>query len=156
MTTSKPTGPSAGIIGRALRLMLGMLLVWMTYTVMRSEDADFNLRMLAAVAVMTVLYAVVHFVVGRYGAHLNRWLGAAVAVTPVVFLFALGGPVGRVAAVAYIGVSLSVQAIRGDGGCEVLAIPTLAFGRRTHLMCLLFSPIDWVEKHLTGPGGLPG
>jgi hypothetical protein len=136
--------------------MLGMLLVWMTYTVMRSEDADFNLRMLAAVAVMTVLYAVVHFVVGRYGAHLNRWLGAAVAVTPVVFLFALGGPVGRVAAVAYIGVSLSVQAIRGDGGCEVLAIPTLAFGRRTHLMCLLFSPIDWVEKHLTGPGGLPG
>jgi hypothetical protein len=155
-TTSQTARPAAGIIGRALRLMLGMLFVWMTYTVMRSEDAAFNLRVLAAFVGMTVFYGIAHFVVSRYGARLNRWFGAVLAVAPVVLVFALGGPLGRVAAVAYIGMSLLLQAIRGDGGCEVMAIPAMMLGRRTHLVCILFSPIDWIEKHLTGPGGLPG
>ncbi|MDH3458752.1 MAG: hypothetical protein OER90_18070 [Gemmatimonadota bacterium] len=156
MTLTERSPPAAGIIGRTLRLMLGGLLAWMTFTVMRAEDQAFNLRVLAVGSGVTVFYGVVHFVVVRFGAHLNRWLGAALAVAPVVLVFAFGGSVGRVAAVAYIGVSLLLQAVRGDGGCEVLAIPAVALGRRTHLMCLLFSPIDWVEKHLTGPGGLPG
>ncbi|MDH3290448.1 MAG: hypothetical protein OEO20_07895 [Gemmatimonadota bacterium] len=156
MTTSQTGRPSAGIIGRTLRLMLGMLFVWMTYTVMRSEDAAFNLRILIAFAGITVFYGIVHFVVSRYGARLNRWFGAVLAVAPAVLVFALGGSLGRVAAVAYIGVSLLLQAMRGDGGCEVLAIPAMILGRRTHLVCILFSPVDWVEKHLTGPGGLPG
>lgn len=136
--------------------MLGGLLVWMTVTVMRAEDRAFNLRVLAALAGTTVFYGIVHLVVERYGAHLNRWFGALLAVTPVVLVFALGGSVGRAVAVAYVGVSLLLQAVRGDGGCEVLAIPAIVLRRRTHLICLLFSPIDWVEKHLSGPGGLPG
>jgi hypothetical protein len=156
MTQAKTSAPSAGIIGRTLRLMLGGLLAWMTFTVMRAEDRAFNLRVLAVFGSVTLFYAVVHVIVRRYGTALNRWLGATLALVPVVLIFALGGPVGRVATVGYIGVSLLLQAIRGDGGCEVLAIPGIAFRRRTHLMCLLFSPIDWVEKHLTGPGGLPG
>jgi len=156
MTQTEASPPAAGIIGRTLRLMLGGLLAWMTFTVMRAEDRAFNLRVLAVFGGVTVFYAIVHVIVSRYGTALNRWLGAALAVAPVVLIFALGGPVGRVATVAYIGVSLLLQAIRGDGGCEVLAIPAIALGRRTHLMCVLFSPIDWVEKYLTGPGGLPG
>ncbi len=149
-------GDKAGIIGRTLRLMLGMLLGWMTFTVMRTEDAAFTVRILAVFAGVTAFYAIVHLLIRRYGAGLNRWLGAALALLPVALLFALGGAVGRVASVAYLGLSLLLQAIRGDGGCEVMAIPALLFGRRTHLVCILFSPIDWVEKHLTGPGGLPG
>ena len=148
--------PAAGIIGRTLRLMLAMLLGWMTYTVMRTEDKSFNLRLLAAFAGMTVFYAIVHLIVRRYGTGLNRWYGALVAVTPVVLAFALGGPLGRVVASAYVGVSLLLQTVRGDGGCEVLAIPAALFGRPTHLAGILFSPVDLVEKHLTGPGGLPG
>nr|NIM49147.1 hypothetical protein [Gemmatimonadales bacterium] len=85
-----------------------------------------------------------------------RWFGAVLAVAPVVLLFALGGALGRVASVAYIGSSLLLQAIRGDAGCEVMSIPAVLLRRRSHLLCLLFSPIDWVEKHLSGPGGLPG
>jgi len=27
-------------------------------------------------------------------------------------------------------------------------IPSLVFGKRTHLMCLLFSPLDWVEEKI--------
>jgi hypothetical protein len=156
MTQTEASAPPAGIIGRTLRLMLGALLAWMTFTVMRAEDQAFNIRVLAIFAGVTGFYAIVHFIVSRFGAGLNRWLGAIVAVTPVLLVFGLGGPVGRVASVAYIGVSLLLQAIRGDAGCEVLSIPALMLGRRSHLMCLLFSPIDWVERHLTGPGGLPG
>ena len=39
-----------------------------------------------------------------------------------------------------------VVAVRADGGCEVMAIPSLIFGRYTHLACIVFSPIDWLER----------
>ncbi len=123
---------------------------------MRFEDRAFNLRALAALAAMTTLYSLVHLGIMRYGGRVHRWYGAIIAVVPIVLIFAYGDPLGRVASVAYIGVSLVLQAIRGDGGCEVLAIPVAVIGRPTHLKGILFSPIDWVEKHLTGPGGLPG
>ena len=105
---------------------------------------------------VTAFYSIIHFAVSRYVTGLNPWYGAALAVAPVIIVFAVGGPLGRVASVAFVGVSLLLQAIRGDGGCEVMAMPSMLFGRRTHLVCIFFSPIDWVEKHLTGPGGLPG
>ncbi|NIM52740.1 MAG: hypothetical protein GTN78_05420, partial [Gemmatimonadales bacterium] len=131
MTTTRPTQHNAGIIGRTLRLMLGMLLGWMTYTVMRFEDTAFNLRILAAFGGVTTFYAILHFVISRYGAGLHRWFGAALAVAPVVLLFALGGALGRVASVAYIGSSLLLQAIRGDAGCEVMSIPAVLLRRRS-------------------------
>ena len=65
-------------------------------------------------------------------------------------MFVFGGPLGRVASVAYIGISLVLQAIRSDGGCEVMSIPGMLFGRRTHLVCIVFSPIDWVEDRVAG------
>ena len=37
-----------------------------------------------------------------------------------------------------------------DKGCEVMSIPGLIFNRRTHLACFFFSPIDWLEKKITG------
>jgi hypothetical protein len=156
MTTTPSARQHVGIIGRTLRLMLGIFLVWMTFTVMRGEDQAFNVRVLAVFGGLTAFYAIVHIVVSRYGTGLDRWFGAVLAVAPVIVVFALGGPLGRVASVAFVGVSLLVQVVRGDGGCEVVSIPSLLFGRPTHLVCILFSPIDLVEKHLTGPGGLPG
>jgi hypothetical protein len=98
----------------------------------------------------------VHLIVSRYGTRLHAWFGAVLAIAPVILLFALGGPIGRAASVAFVGISLLLQALRGDGGCEVMAIPAVLFRKRTHLACILFSPIDLIEKHLTGPGGLPG
>jgi hypothetical protein len=156
MTASPPDPPQAGVIGRTLRLMLAMLLGWMTYTALRFEDRTFNSRALAAFAVVMTFYAIAHFVISRYGPGLHRWFGAVAAVVPLILLFALGGTIGQLVSSAYIGLSLLLQTIRGDGGCEVMTIPAVMVGRRTHLMCILFAPVDWVEKHLTGPGGLPG
>ncbi len=145
----------AGIIGRTLRLMLAGLLLWMTYIAMRLDDQAFNLKVAAVFTGLTAFYAALHFIVNRYLPRLNRWYGAVLAVAPVIVVFAVGGPLGRVASVAFVGASLLLQAVRGDGGCEVMAIPSLLFRKHTHLVCILFSPIDWIEKHLTGPGGLP-
>ncbi len=111
---------TARIVGRSLRLLLGAALIWMTYDVMRSENAAFNLR--------------------------------ALVVVPVVLVFVLGGPLGRVGSVAYVGISLLLQGLRNDGGCEVMSIPAILFGKRTHLACIAFSPIDWVEKRLATAG----
>ncbi len=155
--SSRETGEApAGIIGRTLRLMLGSLFGWLTFTVMRGESSAFNLRVLVVFGGLAVFYAVVYGVVRRLGRRVHRWYGALLAVVPVVLVFAAGGPVGRVAAAAYVGLGLLVQTLRADAGCEVLAVPALVGGGRTHLAGILFAPIDLVEKHLTGPGGLPG
>ena len=156
MTKSPPGQHTVGIIGRTLRLMLGVLFGWMTYTVMRFQHTDNNLRILALFAGLLAFYTVAHLGIGRYGKALHSWYGAVLAVLPVVLLFAFGGLIGRIASVAYVGVSLLLQTVRADGGCEVLAIPAAAISRPTHLRGILFSPIDLVEKHLSGPGGLPG
>jgi hypothetical protein len=149
VTTNQTGEARARIVGRALRLALGIALVWMTYAVVRIEDASFNLRVLAVVVGLAALYIGMHFVISKYVTGINRWLGALLAVAPVILVFLLGGPVGRVASVAYIGVSLVIQGIRSDGGCEVMSIPAIVFGKRTHLACLLFSPIDWVEERVS-------
>jgi len=156
MSTAPAGKQEAGIIGRTLRLMLAMLLGFMTYTVMHTEDKSFNLRLLAAFGCVTVFYAVLHLLVRRYGTRLNRWYGAVAVLAPLVLAFALGGLLGRAAASAYLGLSFLLQTLRGDGGSEVLAIPAALVRRPTHLAGVLFAPIDLVEKHLTGPGGLPG
>jgi hypothetical protein len=86
----------------------------------------------------------------------NRWSGAAIAVTPVILLFVVGGPMVQAGVLIYVAVSLLFQVIRADGNCEVLAIPSALVKPPTHLAGILFAPIDLIEKHLTGPGGLPG
>jgi uncharacterized membrane protein YhaH (DUF805 family) len=156
MSTGLPGKQEAGIIGRTLRLMLAMLLGLMTYVAIRTENKAFSLHLLATFAAVAVFYMVAHLVVRRYRARLTRWSGAFLALIPLVLVFGFGGLVGRVAVAAYLGLSLLLQTLRGDSGSEVLAIPGALFRRPTHLAGILFAPIDLVEKHLTGPGGLPG
>lgn len=148
MTTHPNRGHGARIVGRSLRLLLGAALVWMTYDVIRTEDAGFNLRVLGVVVALTGFYAAMHLVIGRYVPTLNRRFGAILAVSAVVLVYVLGGPLGRVASVAYVGISLVLQGARGDGGCEVMALPGILLGKRTDLICIAFSPIDWVEERV--------
>lgn len=145
-----------GIIGRTLRVMLGALLTWAVFTILRTERAAYSLWVLAIVGGFIAGYVAVHIVVSARTDRVPPWTGGLLALVPVVLVFAFAGALGRVSAVCYLTVSLLVQAFRAEGGNEVLAIPALLLRRRTHLMGILFAPVDFVEKHLTGPGGLPG
>jgi len=156
MTMNQIVGPPVGIIGRTLRLMLALLLGWMAFTTMRLENSTFNLRILAVSLAIGVLYAVVHLVISSLAAKVNRWSGAAAAVAPVILLFVIGGPLVQAGVLIYVAVSLLLQTIRADGSCEVLAIPSALVKPPTHLAGILFAPVDLVERHLSGPGGLPG
>ena len=144
--------PQTRIVGRSLRMLVGLALVWLTVDVMRSEDASFNSEVVGAAFGLAVFYGALHVAINRFTPHVTPWLGAIIAVVPVVLLYLFGGPVGRVASVAFVGISLVLQAVRGDGGCEVMSLPAILFGKRTHLACIAFSPIDWLEERVAqGP-----
>jgi hypothetical protein len=46
---------------------------------------------------------------------------------------------------AWLGASLIVAALRGDAGCEVLALPNALTGRRDGIACPVYTPIDAAE-----------
>lgn len=52
---------------------------------------------------------------------------------------------GAVAIWIFIGVSLLLAALRGDAGCEAVAIPNAIAGRRDPTGCVIYSPIDAIE-----------
>jgi hypothetical protein len=73
------------------------------------------------------------------------WL-LAVVVAPVIPLAALT-PVTFTAFWLWLGTSFAIGALRGYGGCEILAVPNVLTGRRDKVGCLLFTPIDRAEAH---------
>jgi hypothetical protein len=135
-------------VGRILRFLLGAFLVVNVWPFFSGASPNRILGAVLVVVGLTVFYAAVHWLVSTYLAKLNRWLGAFLAILPVLLVFLFGGGLGQIGALAFLAVSLVLAAVRADAGCEVMSIPSLAFGRRTHLMCLLFSPLDWVEEKI--------
>lgn len=69
---------------------------------------------------------------------LTAVIGVAIALT-------VATPVNEVAIWSFFGVSMLVAALRGYGGCEVLAIPNAITGRRDEIGCVLYTPIDAAE-----------
>ncbi len=134
------------IVGRIGRLLLGMALIALAVDVFLRTDWAFQSVVLVIVAGATVFYTGVHLLIIRFFGRLNPWIGAFLSVAPPAIAFLLGNTKWQTAVVTYIGVSLVIDAIRRDAGCEVMAIPTLLLGQRTRLVCILFSPIDWVEQ----------
>jgi hypothetical protein len=49
----------------------------------------------------------------------------------------------------YLGFSLLVAAARGYAGCEVMAISNWVTGRNDQVGCVIFSPIDAIEKKIS-------
>jgi len=144
----------AGRIGRSLRLLVAVCLVIIDAPVLLRAGWRYNLSTFALVLGLTLFYALVHYVVSRHIPKLNRTLGALLAVTPVVLVwyfgqgggYLFGSGEGGTAAITYVAISLLIDVVRADSGCEVMALPGLLFRERTHLACLLFFPIDMLER----------
>jgi hypothetical protein len=61
-----------------------------------------------------------------------------------------GAGEGQLGALTFLGTSLVIAGLRGDPGCEIMAVPNALSGSKTHLACLVFSPVDRVERALVG------
>ena len=152
MSENSKTGP----IGRSLRLLVGVSVMIVALPVYFKAGWTYNLSSLGIVLALAVFYTLVHFIISRYAPNLNRCLGAALAVTPVFLVWFLGQGGGLLfgqgeggtGAITYVGVSLLIDFVRADSGCEVMAIPGLVLRDRTHLACIALSPVDALEKSL--------
>lgn len=51
------------------------------------------------------------------------------------------------AALVFYGASMLLAAARGYAGCEVLAVPNWVLRRDDQVGCMLFAPLDHVERH---------
>jgi len=154
MNKQRTTSP--GAIGRFFRTVVGIfLLVQVTFTYFR-VNLGLIAYSIALALLLGLLYSFLHFLVLKYLSHISPWLGAILAIVPLFLMYALGSsqiPIfgmgrGQLAAALFLGVSLILAGWRGDSGCEVMSIPNSLFRDQTHLACLIFSPIDWVERKL--------
>jgi hypothetical protein len=123
--------------------------------------ARLSLRVLLLMLGLTAIYSLIHILVSRRILAFGPCLGAVVAAALLVGLYVTGGPgslifghgEGELAAVTFLGISLMVAGVRAVPGCEVMAIPGLLFGRQTELACLIFSPLDRLERKLRSKHG---
>jgi len=149
-------------IGRALRILLGLVLI--VYTV----PVYFQVLMRIAVGAWLLLlgligiYSLIHIVMSRRIVAFGPFLGAIVANGLLVALYVagtsglpiLGHGKGQLAAVTFLGTSLVVAGVRALPGCELMAIPGMFFGKHTELACLIFSPLDKLERKLRSKRGV--
>lgn len=135
-------------VSRTLRLLLGGWLLFVTAVNIHRPDWKTALVVSCTFVAVFIYYALLHRLVGQ---RQFKWVVVVKAVTilPVVaVLFALHITDIQLGILAFFGVSLVVQALRGDRGCEVMTLPTLVFRRPAHFPCLLFSPLDRFEESI--------
>ena len=142
-------------VGRALRILLGLALVGYVAPVYFRVPVQVCAASLLLVLALIGVYSLIHIVLSRTTIAIALWLGAIVANGLLVAVYiagAFGLPIvghgkGQLAAVMFLGISLVVAGVRAAPGCEVMAIPGL-FGKHTELACLIFSPLDRLERKL--------
>ncbi len=149
-------------MGRALRILLGLVLI--VYTVPVYFQVPMRLAVGAWLLVLGLIgvYSLIHIVASRRIVAFGSFLGAIVPLSLLVALYVAGAsglPIfgqgkGQLAAVTFLGVSLVVAGVRAAPGCELMAIPGVLFGKHTELACLIFSPLDKLERKLRSKRGV--
>ncbi len=147
--------------GRVLRILLGLALMIYVTPVYFQVPARVAVGSLLLMLELIGIYSLIHIVVSRRIVAFGPSLGAIVANGLLVALYVAGAsrlPIlghgkGQLAAVTFFGVSLVVAGVRAAPGCEVMAIPSLLFGKHTELACLIFSPLDRFERKLRSKRG---
>jgi hypothetical protein len=151
---SAPHPRQAPPVGRALRLLLGVVLLAYVVPVYFRMNVSTAGRVLLLLLGLVGLYSLLQIGVSRRV--VRPGVGAVVGTGLLFALFVAGGTgapllgrgVGQLAALTFLGLSLVVAGVRADPGCEVMAIPGLLFGQHAELACLIFSPLDRLERKL--------
>lgn len=143
-------------MGRVLRILLGLALMVYVAPVYFSVPARVSLSSSLLIVGLIGIYSLVHITVSQRIIPLGSGLGAIVANGLLVVLYFIGATglpivghgVGELAAVTFLGISLVVAGVRAVPGCELMAIPGVFFRMNSELACLIFSPLDKLERKL--------
>jgi len=141
-------------VGRALRILVGLVLLVEVVPVYFHVDARLALGALLLMLALLVVYCLLHVVVSRRLVAFGPSPGAVVGLGILVALYLVGGPgapllgrgEGQLAAGTFLGLSLVVAGVRADPGCEVMALPNALLRTHAELACLVFSPLDRLER----------
>ena len=141
-------------VGRALRILLGLALMVYVVPVYFRVPLRVSVGSLLLIVGLIGVYILLHMTVSQRILPLASGFGAIVANGLLVALYFIGatglpivgGGKGALAAVTFLGISLVVAGVRAAPGCEVMAIPGLLFGKHTELGCIIFSPLDRLER----------
>src|SRR5882724_5085302 len=146
--------PKAPPLGRALRILIGLALIACVTPVFFRVPLRFTGKVLLLMLGLIGVYSLLHIVVSRRIVAFGSSLGAVVAAGLLVALYVIGvhGSLifgrgeGALAVITFLGISLIVAGVRAAPGCEVMAIPSLLFRKHSELACLIFSPLDSLER----------
>jgi hypothetical protein len=149
-------------VGRALRILLGLVLMVYVAPVYSQVPVRVATGSFLLVLGLIGVYSLVHIVVSRHIVAFGSCLGAVIAFGLLVTLYVAGASVlpilghgkGQLAAATFLGMSLVVAGVRAAPGCELMAIPGLLFGKHTELACLIFSPLDRLERNWRSKRGV--
>jgi hypothetical protein len=151
MEVQMSEGIKARPVGRIVRLLTGALLtLHIAISHLVGAPLLLTVQVAGVVVGLIAFYALVQVGISKFVPEINRWVGAVLAVAPVFLIFLVGGPPVRHGVVLFLGVSLLLTGLRSDGGCEVMTLPGMILGKRTHLVCIVLSPLDWAEERLAG------
>ena len=148
--TSFTLGHDLGAVGRWSRIVIGVLGIgWAVSTSVRQGVLPESALYVVAIA---LAYPAAHRLLGeRVLGRMNPWVGTVLLVGPAVVIPGIEAlPLElRLGMVAYFTSSLFLNAVANYGGCEVLALPSLLFGRWYTVYCPL-NVIDVAERAVAG------
>ena len=141
-------------VGRALRFLLGLVLMIYVTPVYFRVPLRISVSVLLLIFGLIGVFCLIHILISRRLIGFGPRLGAFVAVGLLVAICVasfpavaiLGRGEGELAAVTFLGISLLIAGWRAAPGCELMAIPDLLFGKHADMPCLIFSPLDWLER----------
>jgi hypothetical protein len=144
-------------VGRVLRVLLGLVLIAYVTPVYFRVPTRLVVGSSLLILGLIGVFSLIHFVVAQRTiiAFSPRLATVAVHVLLVVLYVAgasrlpiLGHGAGQLAAVTFLAISLVVAGVRALPGCELMAIPGIFFRKDTELACVIFSPLDRLERKL--------
>jgi len=143
-------------VGRLLRILLGLVLMLYVVPVYFKVPSGSAVGSLLLVLGLIGGYALIHMFVSRQILPFGPFLGTVVASGLLVVLYVAGASLlpivghgkGQLAAATFLGISLVVAGLRAAPGCELMAIPGVLLGKHTELVCVIFSPLDRLERKL--------
>ena len=162
-------GRDVGIVGRWLRLGMGVLVIGSVVFDFVGGSHTHTLRTnvltgLFFMGFIAVYFAAYVLVVERVKDK-SPWISTVIFVFPAMYFAIVNGMVVpfelsfgyllgmpyvnhpiTIAMLLYIGVSLIVQFFTKYGGCEVIAIQNLIYRKRSASYCVPLLPLDMAEK----------